>query len=384
MQRRSVISSLLCAAALGAMPLFALAAEPDNVHVYVGTYSTGDSKAIYRLSLDLNSGELKRVGMVPEQVNPSFLALHPSSRFLYSVNEIGSFGGEKTGAVSAFAVDRRTGDLQQLNQQPSAGGGPCHLVVDKAGKNVLVANYGGGSVACLPIGDDGRLKPPSSSIQHKGSSVTPRQKGPHAHSINLDPAGKFAFAADLGLDKVLIYMFDAEQGELTPHGDAHVKPGAGPRHFAFHPGGRFAYVINELDNTVTAFACDPRAGTLKQIQNITTLPKGYQETSYTADVQVHRSGKFLYGSNRGHDSIAVFAIDSESGKLAPVEQEPTGGNFPRNFGMDPSGRFLLVANQNSDNIVVLRIDQKSGGLTPTGHEIEIPKPVCLKFLHLEE
>jgi 6-phosphogluconolactonase len=255
--------------------------------------------------------------------------------------------------------------------------------VDHAGRNVLVANYGGGSVSVLPIGDDGRLGEATAFIQHEGSSVDPRrQTAPHAHSINVDPDNRFAFVADLGLDRVMIYRFDSQQGTLAANDPpwASVAPGAGPRHFAFQPGGRFAYVINELQSTVTAFAYDAARGALQEIQTLPTLPDDFSGSNTTAEIQVHPSGRFLYGSNRGHDSIAVYAIDADSGRLRFVEHESTQGDLPRNFGIDPSGRFLLAANQGSDSVVVFRIDGATGALTPTGQSIEVASPVCVRMV----
>lgn len=353
------------------------------MRVYIGTYTRGDSKGIYLLDLDLKTGKLTSRGLAAETVNPSFLALHPGGDYLYAVNEVSQFDGKKSGGVTAFRIDKESGKLELLNQQPSLGGAPCHLVVDKAGKNVLVANYSGGNVACLPIDDAGKLEKASSFIQHEGSSVDPgRQKSPHAHSINLDAANRFAFAADLGLDKVLIYRFDSDEGKLSVNDPAFakLKEGSGPRHFAFHPGGRFAYVINEMKLTVTAFSYDPRGGELTELQTISTLPGKIERGFSTAEVQVHPSGKFLYGSNRGHDSIAVFTIDQKTGKLTAVEHEPTGGRIPRNFGIDPTGQFLLAANQSTNDIFVFRIDQETGALSPTGNKIAVPSPVCIKFV----
>jgi 6-phosphogluconolactonase len=353
--------------------------------VYFGTYTGEKSKGVYVSRLDLASGALTPPELAGETTSPSFLAVHPSQNFLYAVNEIGNFQGKESGSVTAFAIDRTTGRLTALNQQPSVGRGPAHLVVDKTGRNVLVANYGGGSVAVVPIGTDGTLKPPSAFIQHTGASVNPqRQKGPHAHSINVDPANRFAYAADLGLDKVLVYRFDADKGSLVANDPpfASVAPGAGPRHFTIHPNGRFAYVINEISVTVTAFRRDIDRGSLAELQTISTLPPGQAvEPSFsTADVQVHPSGRFLYGSNRGHDSIVVFAIDETSGRLTHVENRPTQGSTPRGFGIDPSGSYLLAANQRSDSVVVFRIDRQTGRLTPTGHTIDVGAPVCVKFV----
>jgi 6-phosphogluconolactonase len=316
-----------------------------NVLVYFGTYTGEKSKGVYVSRLDLASGALSRPELAGETASPSFLAVHPSQNFLYAINEIGNFQGKASGSVSAFTIDRNTGRLTALNQQPSVGPGPAHLVVDKAGRNVLVANYGGGSVAVVPIGPDGMLKPPSAFIQHTGSSVDPqRQKGPHAHSINLDPANHIAYAADLGLDKVLLYRFDADKGSLVANDPpfAQVAAGAGPRHFAIHPNG-FAYVINEMNMTVTAFRRDTERGSLTELQTISTLPPGQrvESTFSTADVQVHPSGRFLYGSNRGHDSIVVFAIDQSSGRLTYLENRPTQGSTPRGFGIDPRGQSAI-------------------------------------------
>ena len=353
--------------------------------VYIGTYTHRDSKGIYAFELDLGSGSLTGKGLVTKSENPSFLAVHPDGNTLYAVNEIGNYEGEKAGAVSAFRIDRGTGNLELINQRSSKGGGPCHLILDASGKNVLVANYGGGSVTCLPVDAGGGLKPASSFVQHTGSSVNPRrQKGPHAHSINLAPGNRFAMAADLGLDKVMIYRFDGENGKLSANDPAFagVAAGAGPRHFAFHPSGRFGYVINELFCTVTAFQFDARTGELVELQTISTLDVPLQKGFSTAEVQVHPSGRFLYGSNRGHDSITVFAIDSASGRLDRVQVESSGGTTPRNFGIDPTGNYLLAANQNSDNVVVYRIDPDNGRLAATGQEVSVPTPVCVKFLEL--
>jgi 6-phosphogluconolactonase len=351
--------------------------------VYVGTSENERGRGIYRFPFDPTTGEAGPVELAAEAARPTFLAIHPNRQFLYAVNAIGEFQGQRTGAVSAFALDVKNGEVRLLNQQPSGGTGPCHLVVDSGGKNVLVANYGGGSVACLPIDAEGRLQPPSSRIQHAGSSVNPgRQEGPHAHSINLDAANRYAFAADLGLDKVLVYHFDREQGSLTAHDppSVSVAPGSGPRHFAFHPSGRFAYVINELDSTTTAFSYDAAAGALSEIQTITTLPVDFTGENYPAEVLVHPSGRFLYGSNRGHDSIAIYTIDGQTGRLTPGGHQSSGGKGPRNFNTDPSGAWMIVGNQSSHNVLVMRIDTERGTLTPTGQEFEVPSPICFKMV----
>ena len=354
--------------------------ESNDIAVYFGTYTGPKSKGIYLSRLDLASGKLSAPTLAGETEQPSFLALHPNRRFLYAVNETGS-GRRGMGKVTAFAVGA-DGKLTLLNQQPSRGTEPCHLVIDRAGKHLLLANYGSGSVAAFPISPDGRLSESTAFVQHSGSSANPqRQKEPHAHSINLDAANRFAVVADLGLDKVLVYRFDGAKGTLSPNKppSTSVKAGSGPRHFAFHPNGRNAYVINEIASTVTAFQYDAGQGVLKEVQTLSTLPKDYKGDSSTAEVQVHSSGKFLYGSNRGHDSIVVFAIEA-NGTLRYIENTATGGKTPRNFGISPDGRYLLAANQDSANVVVFRIDPQSGRLTSTGNTLEVPSPVCVKFL----
>ena len=361
-----------------------VAAEtPDVMWAYIGTYTRQKSKGIYALQFNMKTGEVVSRRLAAETESPSFLAIHQNNRFLYAVNEVGSFKGASGGGVSAFSIDRQMGRLTALNDQWSGGGGPCHLVVDKTGKHVLVANYGGGSVSVLPIRSDGSLGKATAFVQHEGSSVNPRrQQGPHAHSINLDPDNRFAAVADLGMDKVMIYKFDAVAGSLTPAKPAFVKarPGGGPRHFAFHPNGRFAYTNLGLFSSVTAFARGRGDGSLKEIQTISTLPEDHKGGNSTAEVQVHPSGRFLYCSNRGHNSIAVFSIDENSGSLNTIQRVSSGGEVPRNFGIDPTGRFLLAANQKTDNVAVFRIDGKTGRLQATGQSIETPTPVCVKFL----
>lgn len=373
--------AFLAALTLG-QPAVGRAESPGKTRVYFGTYTGGKSQGIYRSELDLATGALSPPVLAGEAVNPSFLALRPGGKFLYACSEMQA-DGKRIGAVAAFAVDPATGDLKALNKQPSGGGGPCHVSVDPSGSCVLVANYGGGSVSALPIAADGSLATPGSVVQHTGSSVNKqRQAAPHAHSINPDPAGRFAFAADLGLDKLLVYKLAAADGRLTANEPpfATVDPGAGPRHFAFHPSGKFAYVINEISLTVTAFAYDAERGVLSPVQTIDTLPPGASRVgASTAEVQVHPSGKFLYGSNRGHNTIAVFAIDGMTGKLTAVGHQGQDVKTPRNFGVDPSGRYVLVANQDGDSVVVFAVDPSTGMLKTTGHKIEVPKPVCVKF-----
>jgi len=351
--------------------------------LYVGTYTSGESKGIYRLRLDLATGALSPAGDPTETVNPSFLAFHPSRRFLYAVNETGEAPTDTSGAVSAFAIDPKTGGLTFLNQQASGGPAPCHLTIDTEGRHALVANYWGGTVAVLPIQADGRLGPASTVVRHEGRSVNPeRQAEPHPHSINLDAANRFAFVADLGLDKVVVYRFDGKKGLLARHeaGTVRLKPGAGPRHLAFHPDGRQAYVINELDSSITRLAYDAAAGAMTAVQTVPTLPAGFQGRNITAEIVVHPDGTLLFGSNRGHDSIAIFTIDGATGALNAAGHQPTGGKTPRNFAIDPTGAYLLAANQESDTIAVFRIDRASGRLESVGSPVRVPRPVCLRMM----
>lgn len=352
----------------------------DSLQVYLGTYGGGDnpSRGIYRSTLDLETGKLSDPVLVAEARNPSFLEIHPTGKFLYAVSEAG-----RAGSVSAYAIDPDTGNLMFLNQRPSGGSGPCHVSIDRQGKNVLVANYGSGSASVIPIESDGKLAEPTSTVQHEGSSVNAvRQKGPHAHSINVSPDNRYAYVADLGIDKIVIYKFDADKGTLTANDPPFVelKPGAGPRHFTFGSNGRYAYVIKELDCTITAFHYDATSGALKPIQTIATLPSDFDGSNTCAEIRVHPNGRFLYGSNRGHDSIAVYGVDTTTGKLTCVEHETKDIKTPRNFNIDPTGTFCLVANQDGRSVVVFRIDAKTGALQPTGHKIAISKPVCIRFL----
>lgn len=355
---------------------------PKSYRVYVGTYTGADSKGIYLYDFDAATGALKQVGLAAETKSPSFLAMSPDARHLYAVGEMDAFEGKKTGAVSAFAVDPATGMLSLLNQQPSGGGGPCHVSTDSKGKNVFVANYGGGSVASFPVGPDGRLAPAATVVQHKGSGPdTSRQEGPHGHWVGPSPDDRFVLACDLGLDQVLVYKLDAASGSLA-HNDppaGRVASGAGPRHAAFGPHGKHLYVINEMGNTMTAFAWDAAGGSLSEVNTVSTLPGGLTASNSTAEVVVHPSGKFVYGSNRGHESIAVFAVDPSTGKLAAAGHTPTGGKTPRNFNIDPTGKWLIAANQDSDSLVVFKIDPKTGGLTQTGEPVAAQKPVCVTF-----
>lgn len=362
------------------------ATAADDLWVLVGTYTRGNDGGIHVLKFDPETAKLTKHGVASID-NPSFVAVHPSGKFVYSVAEVATFDGKRGGAVAAFSFDAKSGTLTKLNHSSTIGAGPCHLVVDQSGRYVLAANYGGGSVVVLPIDKAGKVGRATSFVQHIGSSVNERrQKAPHAHSINLDPTNQFAVAADLGVDKVFVYRLNGRNGTLTdaPAAFGQVAPGSGPRHFAFHPSGRFGYVINELALTVTAFAFDSTTGELAEIQTISTLPPGTEKQGSTAEVRVHPSGKFLYGSNRGHDSIVVYSIDQSTGELTYVENEPTQGSTPRNFFVEPSGRFLFAENQQSGTIVVLKIDQQTGALSPTGNSIEVPSPVCIRTIPVQK
>jgi len=349
--------------------------------IYIGTYTSGKSEGIYGYQFDPQSGALTRVNSI-KSTNPSFLAIDRSKRYLYAVNEVGEYLGKPSGGVSAYVIERPNLNLRLLNEQATQGADPCYLSVDSKRKVLLVANYTGGNVAVLPIRPDGTLGMVMDVEQHEGSGPKEQQKGPHAHCIMLDRNERYAFASDLGIDKVMIYRFDRATGKLTPAQQpyAELKSGAGPRHLTFHPNGKYLYVIDELDSTMTVFGYDERNGTLTHVDTVSTLPSDFSGTSYCADVHVSQSGKFLYGSNRGHNSIVVFEIDPRTGKLKLVQHISTAGDWPRNFTIDPSGAFLLVANQRSDNVVTFSIDPGTGQLKPTGHNESIPSPVCLRFL----
>ena len=366
-------------AMMGALALRSTAQgrQARELTLYIGTYTETTSEGIYVYRMNSDTGELKMFSSIKSE-NPSFLTLDRSRRFLYAVNELKEFDGKASGAVSAYAIDA-TGKLKFLNQQASRGADPCYVTVDRRRGSLLVANYTGGNLALLPIRSDGSLAPVTDLKQHEGKGIKEQQNGPHAHCIILDPAERYALAADLGIDKVMIYRFDPASRKLLPAKQPSVslKPGAGPRHLTLHPNGRFLYAINELDSTLTTFKYS--AGTLTILDTVSTLPAGFSDVSYCADVHVSPSGKFLYGSNRGHNSIVVFALDASTGKPTLVEHVSTEGKWPRNFVIDPSGKFLLVANQRTDNVVVFNIDAQTGRLKPSGQVATVPIPVCLKF-----
>jgi 6-phosphogluconolactonase len=375
---------LLAALAAASTGSSARAPEPEDgmIVVYVGTYTDGESRGIYRFAVDPVSGEATTPALAAASDSPSFLALHPGGRFVYAVNETDDFGGESTGAVSAFAIDPASGDLRLLNQEPSMGAHPCHILLDAAGRHVLVANYTGGNVSVLPLAANGRLEAPSAVRAHEGSGPdSRRQERPHAHGLALSPDQRFALVADLGADRVFVHRFDAAAGTLEPSAppSAAAEPGSGPRHVVFHPSGSHVYAINEILSTVTVFRYEV-SGTLEPVQTITTLPLGFEGRNSTAELAISPDGRFLYGSNRGHDSLAVFTIDGDSGRLATVGHVSTGGRNPRHFAMDATGRLLLAANQGSDTITVFRVDPDTGLPAAVGEPVRVPKPVCLLLM----
>ena len=380
MLKRSALAAVLLVVAT-----IWLGAAPGDLLVYFGTYTGGASKGIYVSRLNPSTGALSAPELAAETRSPSFLAVRAQGDFLYAANEVSTFDGKPGGSVSAFAINRETGLLTLLNARSSGGPGPAHLSLDRTGRTVLVANYGGGSVAALPIAADGRLEEAASVIRHTGSSVNAdRQKEPHAHQILVDPSNRFVYAADLGIDKVMIYRLDAATHTLTAATppSASVKPGAGPRHVAISASGAAVYVINELDCTITAFKRDASNGSMTEFQTLSTLPPGVslQRGFSTAEIHIHPSGAFLYGSNRGHDSISAFAIDKASGRLTYVSNTPTGGKTPRGFGIEPGGGYLLAGNQNSDLVAVFKIDKASGSLTATGTTVTVGAPVDVQFV----
>jgi 6-phosphogluconolactonase len=361
--------------------------------VFIGTYTDpilfgtgkvlhGKGEGIYVHRLNPSTGALDPVGKTVGVTNPSYLAFDGTGRYLYAVNELKTFEGRPTGTVSAFAVDPVTGALEFLNRQLTHGTDPCHVLVDKRRHHVFVANFMSGSVCVLPVRNDGRLDEASDFIQHLGSGIDPvRQQGPHAHSVTLDASNRFAFVPDLGLDRLMVYRFDSRRGMLDANAVPWIKmkPGAGPRHVSFHPDGRYAYLVNELDSTVAALSYDGATGTFEHLQTVPALPEGFAGTSTCADIQVAPSGTFVYASNRGHDSIVIHRIDPRDGTLEYVGHEPTRGKTPRSFGIDPTGTFLLVANQDTDSVVTFRVDPDTGKLQPTGQATHVPTPVCVKF-----
>lgn len=351
--------------------------------VFVGTYTTPEqstSEGIYVYEMEPSSGSLTLKTVVKNLTNPSFLAVHPQTGYVYTVHEKGTFQGQPGGGVIALAADPKTGESRVLNTQSSGGEDPCYISLDRTGKFALVANYISGSVAMLPIASDGTLEPVCSTVQHTGKSIHPeRQDSPYAHSILPDPTNQYAIACDLGIDKLLVYRMDLNRGQLLQHAETSVTPGSGPRHLVFHPNGRYAYLACELNSTVLAFTWDPEGGTLDEFQSVRTLPPGYEGRNLPADIHITPNGQFLYVSNRGHDSFACFEISPESGLLTLKHHVSTGGSEPRGFAIDPTGKYLLAANQNSNSLVPFLIDPGMGHLSTFGDEAQVSMPVCVKF-----
>lgn len=367
------------------------ATSSQNRHapvVFVGTYTEPEgsrSEGIYVYRMDPSSGKLTFQTVVKGIINPAYLVIHPRQDFLYAVSEVQVFAGQAEGSVSAFAINSTSGELTLLNSQSSHGKDPCYVSIERTGQFALIANYTSGSIAMLPLQADGRLGPARQLIQHSGSSVHPeRQTGPHAHCILPDPTNHFAIVADLGLDKVLIYRMDLQQGKLQKHAEVDVQPGGGPRHLTFHPNGRYAYLINELNSTLTSYRCHADAGRFEELQTVEALPQNFKGENLCADLHVSPGGKYLYASNRGHDSLVCFLIDERTGRLTYRNHTSTEGQVPRNFAIDPGGAFLLVANQATDNIATFRIDPASGQLFNTGHGAEVSMPVCVKFAQSQQ
>ena len=375
---------LLLSMTLASLATSIRAASSPADWVFFGTYTTGKSQGIYASRMDA-AGRLTEPRLVAPITNPSFLAADSTHQFLYAISETGGSGGKKQGDVTAYSINSKTGELTKLNQQSSGGEVLCHIQIDATGRTVLVASYGGGSLTAFPVKAGGRLGKATSFIQHHGASVNPKnQTGPHAHCLVTDPGNRFALACDLGLDKVMVYKLDARAATLTANTPAFaaLTPGGGPRHLAFHPNGKFVYVVSEMGCSVTVFDYDAQHGTLAEIQTISTLAAGRNlDPGFTgAEVVVHPSGKFLYSSTRGPDMINVFSVDEQTGRLAHLQDIASGGKTPRNFNLDPTGRFLLAANQNSDNVAAFRIDPATGQLTPAGQSLEIGNPSCVLFV----
>jgi 6-phosphogluconolactonase len=360
--------------------------------LYVGTYTqplshvNGRGAGIYRYRLDAKSGTLAAGGVAARLDNPSFLALDPARRYLYAASEVSEMAGQPGAAVHAFAIDRGAGALTHLNWRSTGDAAACHVAVDRSWRWVLVANYAGG-VAVLPVESDGRLGPLTQHVQHTGPSTDPdRPAWPHPHGVHLSPSGRYLLVPDLGLDRIFVYHLAAEQGTLAPHGDppwAAFHTGAGPRHLAFHPNGRWIYCANELDATVSALAFDDATGGLTEIGWVSMLPTEFTGTGSGAEIAVDSAGRYAYASCRGHDSIASFAIDPEDGALAPIGHVSTRGRTPRHFALSPDGRLLVAANQDSDSVVTFHVDPGTGRLTPTGHAAELPSPVCVVMMEIE-
>ncbi|MDA1164766.1 MAG: lactonase family protein [Planctomycetota bacterium] len=367
---------------LGSLLMMSTTANADDPLIYISAFAAGEQGAIHAFRFDSKTGALKPQHRTTDVQHPFFLVISPDGRFLYSI-DTESFGGKEDEFVAAYAIKDRTGKLERLNQQSAKGSASCYLDIDPTGKTVVLANYSSGSVAALPVLEDGSLGEAASFVQHAGSSVDPkRQKAPYAHSIVISPDNRFALAADLGTDKILAYHLDAGTAKLTVNeaqSSASVAPGSGPRHLTFHPNGKSVYLINELKNTVTFFSYEPASGKLTSQQTIATLPANFDGVSHTADIRITPDGKFLYGTNRGHDSVAIFRI-GEGGMLSLINIERSLGKGPQNLLITPDGQWLLCANMPGNSVVVFRIDSASGELTVTGEPVLMPMPSCIRWL----
>jgi 6-phosphogluconolactonase len=359
----------------------------EEAIVYVGTFRRESSKGIYAWRMNLNTGKMDSLGLVADTMRPVFITSHPNRRFLYAVSRPTATDRTDPGVVLAYAIDPKTSTLTLLNTFSTRGIDPVYVTADRTGQNLLVANFGSndgnGRIAVFPIKKDGSLADASDFIEYSGSGVHPqKQKGPHSHAINVSPDNRFAFVADLGLDKIFVYRFDAEKGKLTPNNPSYASlpPGAGPRQFVFHPRGKFLFVVNELQSTVTTFSYS--AGSLKEVRTVSTLRSGFNGANTAATLQVHPNGKFLYASNRGADDIAIYSIDPHSGLLTLIESVPSQGKTPGSLALDPKGTWLIAANQSSDSLVLFRIDPQSGKLTATGQSVGVGTPACVRFLPL--
>jgi 6-phosphogluconolactonase len=376
-----MMRTVFLAGIMTAVSLLSAAQAPGRL-VFVGTYTGTDSKGIYAFRFDDRAGTLAPVGLVAETQNPSFLTARADGKVLFAVNE-NSARADKAGSVTSFAVDGATGKLTQLSTQSSRGADPCHLMLDRTGRFLAVANYTGGSFAVLPVGADGRLGPATTVLMSEGSGPDrDRQAGPHAHEAVFDASNRFLLGVDLGLDRVHVYRFDPATGAATPNAPAFAAaaPGSGPRHIVFHPNGRLVFAINELSSTIATYTWDRATGTLAPTgASVSTVPAAGAAGNSTAEIAIHPSGQFLYGSNRGHDSIAVYHV-STTGELTLVEQQPTRGQTPRNFALDPTGKWLIAANQKSGTLAVFGIDPKTGALAPVGPLANVGSPVSLEFL----
>jgi 6-phosphogluconolactonase len=370
------------------LPLLLLLSAMSNAQdwtVFIGTYTRAASRGIYSLRYESSTGKSAPIGLAAQSVSPSFLAVHPNGKWLYAVNESRRYNGiSNSGSVSAFTIDHKAGTLTPVNIVPSQGADPCHLVVDRSGKWLFVANYSGGSVSVFPIGSDGSLGDPTQLVQHGGATNTDpvRQEAPHAHSVNISLDNKLLYVSDLGADQIVVYSFDAATGKLAARSTAKMKLGSGPRHMAFSRDQRFVYSLDELTATITMLRHDATTGSMEELQSISTLPKDFKGPKSGAEIAVEPSGRFLYASNRGHDSIAIFSIDAEQGRLTALGHASTEGKTPRHFAIDPEGRHLLVVNQDSGNLVTFKIDQDTGALTQQGEPLKLPEPVCILFVRV--